>query len=108
MAEYRDNGDQVYVEKKSNTGMIVGGILVLALVIIGLLFMTGFWSANVKGGELPKVDVSAKAGAMPDVSMHSKEVVVGTSKTSVTVPKVETQKTTIDVPTVGVKDDNKK
>jgi hypothetical protein len=38
--------------------------------------------------------------------VHSKEVVVGTSKQTVTVPKVETKKTTVDVPTVGVKDSN--
>jgi len=40
--------------------------------------------------------------------MKSKEIVVGTAKTTVVVPKVETQKTTIDVPIVGVKDDSEK
>jgi hypothetical protein len=107
MAEYRDNVDPVYVEKKSNAGKIIGTIIVLAVIIVGLLFASGFWSADVKGGALPKVDVTTKAGDLPDVSMHSKEVVVGTTKQTVTVPKVETQKTTIDVPVVGVKDNGK-
>ncbi len=109
MAEYRDNaGNTTYVERKSNTGMIVGAVVLLALVIIGLLFATGFWSANVKGGELPKVNVSAKGGALPDVDVKSKEVVVGTSKTTVDVPTVKTEKKSIDVPTVGVKDNGNK
>lgn len=102
MAEYRNtDGTTTYVEKRSNTGMIVGGIVVALLVVVGLLFATGFWSANVKGGALPTVAV--KGGDMPDVNVHSKELVVGTTKQTVTVPKVETKKTTIDVPAVGVK-----
>lgn len=108
MAEYRNTDNTTYVEKRSNTGLVVGGILVAILIVVGLLFATGFWSANVKGGALPTVNVSAKGGDLPDVNVHSKELVVGTSKQTVTVPKVETQKTTIDVPTVGVKDDSKK
>ncbi|QBM76524.1 hypothetical protein E2E30_12605 [Sphingomonas sp. AAP5] len=95
MAEYRDTTEKVYVEKKSNTGMVIGTIIVLALVVVGVLFATGFWSADVKGGEMPKINVSAKEGALPDVDVKSKEVVVGTKKT------------TVDVPTVGVKDDDK-
>lgn len=106
MTEYRNaDGTTTYVEKRSSTGKVIGIILLVALIIVGVLFATGFWSADVKGGALPKVNVSAKGGDLPDVDVHSKEVVVGTSKQSVTVPKVETKKTTIDVPTVGVKDD---
>jgi len=103
MADYR-NTDGSYVQRRSNVGITVAGIIIALIVIVGILFATGFWSADVKGGELPKVAVSAKGGALPDVDMHSKEVVVGTTKTQVEVPKIETKKTTIDVPTVGVKD----
>ena len=81
------------------------GVSRLAAVVVALLFVTGFWSADVKGGALPKVDVKAEGGALPDVDLNSKEVVVGTQKTTVDVPKVETEKKEIDVPTVGVKDD---
>lgn len=106
MAEYRNNdGATPYVEKRSNTGLVIGGIVLAILIVVGLLFATGFWSANVKGGALPKVNVSAKGGDLPEVDVHSKQVVVGTTKQTVTVPKVETKKTTIDVPVVGVKDD---
>lgn len=109
MAEYRNtDGTTTYVERRSNTGMIIGGIVLAILVIVALLFMTGFWSANVSGGAMPKVNVSAKGGAMPDVDLKSKKVVVGTSKTTVDVPKIKTEKETVSVPTVGVKDgDNK-
>jgi len=110
MADYRNtDGKTATAEPRSNTGMVIGGIVVAILIVVGLLFATGFWSADVKGGALPTVDVSADGGALPDVDVKSKELVVGTSKTTVDVPKIETEKTTIDVPTVGVKDgDNKK
>ena len=109
MAEYRNaDGTTTIVEKRSNTGMVIGLIVAAAVIIIALLFMTGFWSADVKKtGSLPDVQVSAKGGSLPDVDVHSKEVVVGTKPTQVTVPKVETTKTTVDVPVVGVKDDKK-
>ncbi len=64
-------------------------VAVIAVVIVGLLFATGFWSADVKEGDLP--EVSVKGGELPKVDVDSKEVVVGTKKE------------TIDVPTVGVK-----
>lgn len=111
MAEYRDAPDRVpngvYVEKKSKTGAIVGTIVIVALVVVGLLFATGFWSADVKSGELPKVNINAKGGDLPEIQVHSKELVVGSSKTTVTVPKVKTEKTVVDVPVVGVKDGDK-
>ena len=78
-------------------------LLILAVVIIGVLFATGFWKMGVSGGELPKVDVSAKGGKLPNVDVQSKTIVVGSSPTTVDVPKVETKKETINVPTVGVK-----
>ncbi|MGW8202774.1 MULTISPECIES: hypothetical protein [Sphingomonadaceae] len=62
----------VHVENHSNTGMIVGIVLALAAVAVALLFVTGFWSADVKGGALPKVDVKAEGGALPDVDLNSK------------------------------------
>ena len=108
MAEFRNtDGTTTYVEKRSNAGKVIGIILLAIVIVVGVLFVTGFWSANVKGGSLPKVNVSAKGGDLRDVDVHSKEVVVGTSKQTVTVPKVETKKTTVDVPTIGVKDDGK-
>ena len=104
MSDYRTT-DPV-VEKRSGAGRTILIILVVIAVIVGLLFATGFWSANVtKSGALP--EVSVKGGALPKVDVDSKEVVVGTSKKTVDVPKVKTEKETISVPTVGVKDDNK-
>ena len=97
MTEYRNaDGTTTRVERKSNTGAIIAGIVVLAVVIVGILFATGFWSADVKGGALPEVNVDAKAGEMPKVDMDSKKVVVGTKKE------------TVDVPTVGVVDNGGK
>lgn len=105
MADYRttDTGDRVYVEKRGGgAGRILGILALLALIIVALLFFTGFFRANVTGGSLPKVDVSAKGGSLPKVDVDSKKVVVGTKETTVEVPKVETKKETISVPVVGV------
>lgn len=105
MVDYR-GGDPV-VEKRRSGGTTIVIILVALAVIVGLLFASGFWSANVtKDGALP--EVSVKGGALPKVDLDSKEVVVGTSKTKVEVPKVETETKTVEVPTVGVKDNGEK
>lgn len=105
MAEYRttDTGDRVNVEKRGGgIGRVLGIIALLAGVIAGLLFLTGFWRVNATSGSLPKVDVSVKGGDMPNVDVDSKKVVVGTKETTVEVPKVKTEKETISVPVVGV------
>ncbi|MBB6122670.1 hypothetical protein [Sphingobium subterraneum] len=107
MADYRNDPNVTVVERRSGFGRTLAIIVVLALIVVGILFATGFWKADVQGGALPDVDVSAKGGALPDVDMQSKEVVVGTKSTSVDVPKIETEKTEIDVPVVGVKDNEK-
>lgn len=95
MVEVRNDpyGDPVVV-KKSSGGRVIAIIIVLALVIAGVLFATGFWKADVRGGDMP--DVSVEGGALPKVDVDSKAVVVGTKKE------------VIDVPTVGVKDNGEK
>jgi len=106
MSDYRNN-ETVVVEKRRGGGTTIAIVLVAILVIVGLLFATGFWSADVKkDGALP--EVSVKGGEMPSVDLDSKEVVVGTKKTEVEVPKVKTETETVDVPTVGVKDNGEK
>jgi hypothetical protein len=106
LAEYRNtDGTTTVVERRSSAGMIIGVVVALAVIVVAFLFLTGFWSADVKkSGSLPDVHVSADGGSLPEVAMHSKEVVVGTKATKVTVPKVETTQATVDVPVVGVKD----
>ncbi|HEX8402360.1 MAG TPA: hypothetical protein VF628_11720 [Allosphingosinicella sp.] len=79
-------------------------ILAIVVLIAIVLFATGFWKANVKEGALPDVDVSATGGKMPEVDVDSKEVVVGTTNTTIEVPKIETEKEKVSVPVIGVKD----
>ena len=105
MAEYRNDADVNggYPRKSNGGGRLILGIVVAAVIIVAVLFATGFWSASVKEGALPTVKMSAQGGALPDVDVKSKELVVGTKSTTVNVPKVETQKETIAVPVIGVK-----
>lgn len=103
------NGDRVIVERRGGAGRILAIVAGIVVLIVAILFLTGFWSAKVtKEGSLPSVDVSAKGGELPKVGLDSKEVVVGTKKTSVDVPKVKTEKETISVPAIGVKDNGEK
>ncbi|MFZ2996070.1 hypothetical protein [Sphingobium sp.] len=88
------SNDRVVIEKKSGAGRTIAILLVVILAVVGILFATGFWKADVKEGALP--EVSVKGGDMPKVDLDSKAVVVGT--------KTET----VEVPTVGVKDNGEK
>ncbi|WP_380786425.1 hypothetical protein [Sphingomonas sp. R86521] len=100
MSDYRTT-ETIPPKRRSGASTIVI-ILVVIAVIVGVLFATGFWSADVKkDGALPQVSV--KGGELPKVDLDSKQVVVGTKKTEVEVPKVKTETETVDVPTVGVK-----
>lgn len=76
---------------KSNAARNITILVAAILVIVGALFYTGFWSADVEGGDMPKVSVNG--GELPAVDVDSKEVVVGTKEE------------TVEVPTVGIKDD---
>jgi hypothetical protein len=86
----RDPYDDRVVVRKSHAGRTIAIILVAIAVIVGILFATGFWKADVAGGDMP--DVSVQGGSLPKVDVDSKEVVVGTKKEE------------IEVPVVGVKD----
>jgi len=82
--------DRVVAERRGGPGKTIAILLVVVLAVAGILFATGFWSADVKEGDMP--EVSVRGGALPKIDVDSKEVVVGTEKKE------------IDVPTVGVKD----
>ncbi|APL95176.1 hypothetical protein EWH08_13525 [Sphingobium indicum] len=92
MAEvHRDRyTDDRVVVHKHRSGRTIAILLIVILAIAGILFATGFWKADVSGGDVP--EVSVKGGELPKVDVDSKAVVVGSKKE------------TIDVPTVGVKD----
>jgi hypothetical protein len=64
----------VYVERRRRGGSVLATIIILAIVIVGVLFATGFWTANVTPGSLPSF------------SVKSKELVVGSKQQTVNVP----------------------
>ena len=106
MVDYRTDEPHGHTTKRRGAGFTIGLLLLVAALLVALLFATGFWSADVtESGALPTVSVDG--GALPQVDLDSKEVVVGTTPTKIEVPKVETTTTTVDVPTIGVKSDKK-
>jgi len=102
MADNRNTVHDTTVVERRGGMSTIAIVLIAVAVIVGLLFATGFWSADVKEGALPKVSV--QGGEMPKVDLDSKEVVVGTTKAEIDVPKIKTEKEEISVPTVGVRD----
>ncbi len=98
---YRTTGDTVVVERRGNGFARTLAILALiALVIVGILFATGFWKLNGTGGSMPHVSV--QGGSMPKVGIQSDKIVVGTEQKTVDVPKIETKKAEVKVPVIGV------
>jgi len=86
--------ERIAARRRGGGGRALLVIVLLVVAVVAVLFATGFWSAEVRKGALPDVDVSVKGGELPKVDVESKKVVVGTKKE------------TIEVPTVGVKDGN--
>ena len=86
--------ERIAARRRGGGGRALLVIVLLVVAVVAVLFATGFWSAEVRKGALPDVDVSVKGGELPKVDVDSKKVVVGTKKE------------TIEVPTVGVKDGN--
>ena len=98
---YRTTGDTVVVERRGNGLARTLAILALiALVIVGILFATGFWKMNATGGSMPKVSV--QGGSMPKVGLQSDKIMVGTEQKTVNVPKIDTKKAEVKVPVIGV------
>ena len=50
--------DDTVVVRRGGAGRTIAIILAIVAIIAVLLFATGFWSADVKEGALPKVNVS--------------------------------------------------
>lgn len=103
MDNYEQNVKRPVVIERSNAGRTIFVLILVLAAVVAVLFASGFWSANVSGGKLPEVKVSADSGALPNVDVKSKTIVVGTKTTQIDVPKVETTKADVSVPTVGVK-----
>src|SRR3990167_606471 len=94
MAEFRE--DDITVHRRSGgAGRILLIVAVILALIVAVLFATGFWTADIKDGALPKVSV--QGGDMPAVDVDSKAVVVGSKPETVNVPTVGTKEETIDV-----------
>jgi hypothetical protein len=79
-------------------------ILGLAVIVV-LVLIVGLWLGllrvdQTQQAELPKVSVSG--GQAPKFDVQTAKVNVGTTQTTIDVPKVETEKKAIDLPKVTV------
>jgi hypothetical protein len=76
------------------------GALILLIIVIALAF--GFLRVRqTETAKLPEVSVSG--GQAPKIDVDAAKVDVGTTATSVPVPKIETDRAPVTVPTVSVK-----
>ncbi len=70
---------------------IIGGLLLVALIVIGVAIATGFIDLRrTQAGQLP--EVSVKGGALPEYDADVAKVEVGTRNETVEVPTVDVKK----------------
>ena len=79
---------------------ILGLAVIVVLVLIGALWLGFLRVDQVQQAELPKVSVSG--GQAPKFDVQTAKVSVGTTQTTIAVPKVETERKAVDLPKVSV------
>jgi flagellar basal body-associated protein FliL len=90
--------------RSGGAGRTIIIILVVAVLAVIAAVATGFLDFSSKGGALPKVAV--EGGALPSVDADVGSIGVGTTNTTIEVPKVKTETETIEVPKLEVKKAN--
>ncbi|WP_076072147.1 hypothetical protein [Sphingomonas montana] len=90
--------------RSSGAGRTIIIILVVAVLAVIAAVATGFLDFSSKGGALPEVKV--EGGALPSVNADVGSIDVGTSNTTIEVPKVKTETETVSVPTLKVEKAN--
>ncbi len=76
---------------------------VILVVVLGLIAAVAFGLIDInqtKDAKLP--EVRAEGGQMPGYDVDAADVSVGTTNTTIDVPKVTTEKETIETPTLDV------
>jgi hypothetical protein len=77
---------------------VVISILIIAVIVVIIALATGFLDINqIRGAKVPQVaatsnGVVAKGGQAPAFDVQTGSVKVGTTQTTVTVPKLQVQK----------------
>jgi hypothetical protein len=79
---------------------ILGLAVIVVLVLIGALWLGFLRVDQVQQAELPKVSVSG--GQAPKFDVQTARVNVGTSRTTIDVPKVGTEQKAVPLPKVSV------
>lgn len=77
-------------------------LLTIAALVALALFYTGFWTAEVEDGALPRVGVSAKGGEMPSMNFETKKFEVGTKEADIKVPTITTEKKRLEFLSLGL------
>ena len=76
-------------------------IIAIVVVIAIIAVATGFVNLHGNAGEAPRVAV--EGGKLPSVNADVGSIDVGTTNTTIEVPKVETTTERVEVPSVSVK-----
>lgn len=86
----------------ARTGLIIAVIAIL--VVIGAFAFGLVDISQTRETKLP--EVKAEGGQLPAFDVNTADVKVGTTNTTVDLPKVETTKEKVELPTVDVKKAN--
>jgi hypothetical protein len=79
---------------------ILGVAVIVVLVLIAGLWLGLLRVDQTREATLPKVSVSG--GQTPKFSVETAKVNVGTTQTTIDVPKVDTEKKAVNLPAVSV------
>ena len=78
-------------------------ILIIAVVLVIVALATGFMSLRTEGElRAPTVDINATGGALPEVQLDTKQVVVGTTDANIAAPGIGSRQ--VEVPVIGIRD----
>ena len=80
-----------------------GGLVLGLIVVVGIIAAFAFGLIDINQTRETKLpEIKAEGGQMPGFDVKTADVKMGTSNTSIEVPKVKTEKETIAVPTIDV------
>ena len=80
---------------------ILGLLLVVVLGLIAAFALGLIGVDKTRDAKLP--EIKAEGGQMPGFDVKTADVAVGTTNTTVEVPKIETEKKSVAIPTLDVK-----
>ena len=80
--------------------LVLLGLIALAAVV---LMSLGMLNVQMGNGSLPTVDFNVQGGRLPEIKAETGTIGIGSTNTTVEVPRIEMGNATVTLPTIEVK-----